>query len=199
MTDVGDTTRDHIALGTPHPAETGLPTHEHETRLLRRSHQALLLGAAILALAYGGTFITSILISHGHIPAYDNPTARLFATLSLSTLQAGGASLILIYGLERITRPMRTLVRQAAVRSQETATAVTDLADTIERLRVINHAGIYEVNRARKDIAGLATRLDDVNARLVILEDAVGKIPDFAEGFSRGAYVTATALGLEKE
>jgi hypothetical protein len=171
------TTRDHIHLGTPHPAETGLPTRDHEHRLHRYSRRALTAGISIHIGVYLAT-LTVALLANGGTGPFGHPNARLYAILGALSLMTLGTALIITSAIERLLRPTRTLMRQTAVRSQETATAVVDLADTIERLRVISHAGIYEVTRARHDIARLDGHLSTIEATIKDLPDYSAIIQD---------------------
>ncbi len=189
MTGIGDTTRDHITLGTEHPAETGLPKRDTEKRLLRYSRRTLTAGCSILVGTYLATFAAKTAVGDDAI--FEHPTAQIFAVIGFISLHTLGASLILIAGLERITRPTRTLTRH-------TATTVADLAAAVETLRAVTGDLVYGVQDTNKKIDTLAGRLDDVNARLDSLDIAMARVPTYAQGVIDGL-TSRTGTGGGKE
>lgn len=192
MHDLGDNTRDHITLGTPHPAEHGIPTRDTETAITTNSHRWARNGALTAAAAILTPLITAIFADH-----------LSHAVILLITVAAGcsgtiAAACLTAVMIERLQRPQRALIRAVITQNRHTTDAISEVAETLDRTRAVIADVIYSNHRISKQIGGLAHQLDDVNARLASLENAVEKVPEFAEGFSRGASVTATVLGLEK-
>lgn len=189
MHDLGGDTRDHITLGIPHPQEHTLPGSEHETHIRQTGTRNIWTGT--LLLTAGITTILALLAYSRH-HQWDDPVTRQLVGLALILTGLTATALITSGLIERQQRQTRTLIRRAMARADANANLGDANRAAIEKNTLLIAELVYGLDRIEKNARVAAERL-------ATMETAIAKIPDFAEGFSRGAYVTATALGLEKD
>jgi hypothetical protein len=113
--DLGEDTRDILALGQPHPSERKLAEKEREDAVQKAGRRYRRTGFTLLILACV-TALAAAVIAEGQV--FHNPTAQLFAGLSTFALIAIGAILTSAGINERRNQSTRAMLRQALARGE---------------------------------------------------------------------------------
>lgn len=182
MNGIGETTRDLQALRETHPAESGLAKADTETRIRRWGTRCLIAGLVIPPVMYGASLVASIL---AEINVFKSEAAQLFSVLGFIGLMQFATGLLILAGLERLTRPLRALARRSVTRAEDNARIGEELRK--------------EVAINSRLVAELIVTAAASEKRLAGVEQAIEKVPDYGQGLAQGARVAASVLGVDKE
>ncbi|BAL87169.1 hypothetical protein AMIS_19490 [Actinoplanes missouriensis 431] len=172
MHDLEGTTRDLRDLGVPHPAEKGLPKADTEDQARaygatqRRRGTVILVGTVIVTL--GGAVLAEEY-------TWDSGAAQMLATLAILSITVYAGCLIVLGGIEKMLRPVRTHMRLAMSRATQNA----ELGGMNAQL-----------------IADLVEAQEAMNQRLAAMEKTVAAVPEYEQIFRDGYQFGRSSAGL---
>ncbi|WP_045740754.1 hypothetical protein [Actinoplanes rectilineatus] len=172
----GDTTREHIALGTQHPAERGLPQHDTEAHTQRRGEHltylslGLTTGLAITALA-------AVILLDSHVWA--EVEYRLLAFVLALCVFSVSITAGVAGQLEKMLRPQRTITRRAAIRADENARRIEANAKLIAE----NNRLAATLTTGHSDVLA---EVQEMRAQMAQVVAAVQKMPTWEDGVKQG-------------
>jgi hypothetical protein len=175
--DLGGNTRDLITLGKPHPAEQKLSEKDREDAVQRNGQRYRRVGFT-LVIAPFIIGLAAALASEGQV--FHDPTAQIFAALSMFALITLGAICSSAGINERRNQPLRAMMRQI-------------LADDKEDRR--RRQAESEACRERQElIIGLVSA---VPGRLDEMAEALKKAPTFEDGVELGSELRRAVRGQD--
>jgi hypothetical protein len=197
MYGLGETTQDLRDLGVPHPIEQrhGLPDSDTENSIQRWGIRCRWGGAALLTT---DTVATLALLAYGHYSAGGNPITRQVIGLAILIAGLVGTAMLTAGLIEQQWRPTRSFIRRAMARADANADLGNANREAIEKATGSIDQNGRLIAETVNTLADVQAELASIRLELVKMQEKLAAVPDFADGVSRGSYVTAVALGLEK-